>query len=367
MTINYNAKNERIKREYVDFLKEAKQQNDASIDAVVKAIARFEEYTNFKEFKKFHREQAIGFKKKLAEDTSELTGERLSKSTLFATCRHLKNFFQWLSMQTGYKAQIKYSDTDYFNLSAKDGRIARAKRPQRVPSIEEIMTVLQAMPAKSAVEKRNRALIAFTFLTGIRDAATASLKIKHIDFEENKVFQDAREVNTKASKTITTWFFPVDDEVRQIIWDWVCYLKQVLGFDEDSPLFPKSRSRLSKSGEAQAPVLIAEHWADAAPIRKVFKQAFECVDLPYANPHSFRNTLAKLGEQLCTTAESFKAWSQNLGHEGVLITFYSYGEVQPERQKEIIAQMHQPQMTKPGDANEFAKAVARELAKQGMV
>lgn len=368
MNITYNAKNERIKREYFDFLKEAKQQNDASIDAVAKAIVRFEEYTNFKEFKKFHREQAVGFKKRLAADISEATGEKLSKSTLFATCRHLKNFFQWLSMQVGYKSQVKYSDADYFNLSAKDGRIARAKRPQRVPSIEEIMTVIQAMPMSSGVEKRNRALIAFTLLTGIRDAATASLKIKHVDFEENKVFQDAREVNTKASKTITTWFFPVGDEVRQIVFDWVTYLKNAPGFEEGSPLFPKSQSCLSESGETTEPILIPEHWANATPIRKVFRQAFDAVELPYANPHSFRNTLAKLGEQRCFTAESFKAWSQNLGHEGVLTTLYSYGEVQPERQAEIIRELKEPNSSGGvAGADEIAKAVARELSRQGLV
>ena len=44
-----------------------------------------------------------------------------------------------------------------------------------------------------------------------------------------------------------------------------------------------------------------------------------------------------LGEKVCKGPEEFKAWSQNLGHEGVLTTFYSYGEVQQGRQAEIAA------------------------------
>ena len=40
----HNANNERIKRKYLTFLKQAKGQNEASIDAVAKAIARFESY-----------------------------------------------------------------------------------------------------------------------------------------------------------------------------------------------------------------------------------------------------------------------------------------------------------------------------------
>jgi integrase/recombinase XerD len=64
--------------------------------------------------------------------------------------------------------------------------------------------------------------------------------------------------------------------------------------------------------------------------------------LPYYNPHSFRNTLVRLGETECKTIEEFKAWSQNLGHEGVLTTLYSYGEVQDYRQAELLKKLREP-------------------------
>ncbi|GAW86470.1 hypothetical protein bplSymb_SCF02802P010 [Bathymodiolus platifrons methanotrophic gill symbiont] len=40
----------------------------------------------------------------------------------------------------------------------------------------------------------------------------------------------------------------------------------------------------------------------------------------------------------------FKAWSQNLGHEQVLTTLHSYGEVQQSRQGEIIQQLSTPRV-----------------------
>ena len=52
----HNAANERIKRTYLIFLKEAKRQNEASVDAVAKAISRFELYTKYRDFKAFHFE-----------------------------------------------------------------------------------------------------------------------------------------------------------------------------------------------------------------------------------------------------------------------------------------------------------------------
>jgi integrase len=51
--------------------------------------------------------------------------------------------------------------------------------------------------------------------------------------------------------------------------------------------------------------------------------------LPYFNPHSFRKTLAQLGQKTCRDIETMKAWSQNLGHEDLMTTFTSYGTLQP--------------------------------------
>jgi integrase len=83
-------------------------------------------------------------------------------------------------------------------------------------------------------------------------------------------------------------------------------------------------------------------WSTASPIRKVFKEAFEHAGVPYFNPHSLRHLLVRHGQELCKTPEEFKAWSQNLGHEGVLTTFYSYGEVQEHRQADIFKQFKDP-------------------------
>jgi integrase/recombinase XerD len=78
------------------------------------------------------------------------------------------------------------------------------------------------------------------------------------------------------------------------------------------------------------------------PIRTIFKAAFASAGLPYFNPHSFRKTLALLGGQLCQSPEEYKAWSQNLGHDHVLTTFSSYGDVSSHRQAEIIRAFSEP-------------------------
>ncbi|ASI92522.1 tyrosine-type recombinase/integrase [Vibrio mediterranei] len=347
-----NSNNVRAIRCYCEFLKEAKRQSDVSVDGVTKAINRFEEYTKYKDFKQFHRQQAVGFKKYLTEQKNAVTDKPLSKATIHTTLRHLKAFFQWLALRSGYRSRLTYSDTEYFNLSEKDARIANAPRKKSVPTVEQITQVLTAMPCMTHIEKRDRALVACTLLTGARDRALASLKLKHICIAEQSLYQDAREVKTKFSKTFTTYFFPVGELPLQILTEWVSYLEHELSFGADDPLFPKTKVKNSPSHKFETMGLTNEHWTTAGPIRRIFKQAFKAAELPYYNPHSFRNTLVRLGEKLCSNAEEFKAWSQNLGHEGVLTTFYSYGEVADYRQAELLKKLAKSSTDTPSDMKE---------------
>ena len=332
----HNAKNERIKRAYFIYLREARRRDEASVDGVAKALSRFEEVTGHRDFAAFHREQAVAFKRRLDGQLNTRTGERLSRATVHSTLSALRAFFIWLADQPGYKRKVNYSDADYFNLSEKDVRIAKSVREKAAPTLEQVHHVLSLMPTAADLELRDRALIATTILTGARDGALASLKLKHIDLAKRVLIQDPREVNTKFAKTISTWFFPVGGEARAIVEEWVTHLRTRLQWGDADPLFPATLMVLGGGGGFAREGLKRAHWTTADPIRRVFRQAFEAAGLPYFQPHSFRRTIALLGERTCRTPEQFKAWSQNLGHEDVLTTFTSYGAVSPHRQAELI-------------------------------
>jgi integrase len=360
----HNPDKERIKRKYFTFLKEAKRHCEQTVDATAKAIDRFEVYTRYRDFKAFHFEQAVAFKRHLGEQHALRSGDKLSKATLYSTLTHLKRFFQWLAWQPGYKTRVQYSDAEYFNLSDKDTRVATAQREQKAPTLEQVMHVIHMMPTSTEIERRNRALIAFTILTGARDRAIASMKLKHVDLARNSVNQDAREVNTKFSKTFTTFFFPVGNEIRAIATEWISYLREQKLWGNDDPLFPATRIVLGASRQFEASGLAREHWNSASPLRVIFRKAFAKAGLPYFHPHTFRNTLVQLGENVCKTPEQFKAWSQNLGHEKVLTTFNSYGEVSCERQGEIMRLVATPQPQ--ADADDIAEALFKRLRGCGL-
>jgi len=332
----HNATNERIKREYFVYLREAKGLSEDSIDQVAKAISRFEAYTHCRDFREFHIAQAKAFKQYLLTQKGQRTGKPLSRATIYSTLTALKTFFVWLAGRPGYKSRIGYADTEYFNMPLKDARIAKTAREPQVPTLEQIRHVLQSMPAQTEIERRDRALIAFAILTGARDGAIASMKLKHIDLTQSLVEQDAREVRTKASKSFSTFFFPVGEDIRQIVVEWVSFLRTDKLFGFDDPLFPVTLIRVGDDGQFCAVGLDRRHWSNAGAIRKIFKTAFLAAELPYFHPHSFRKTLAQLGQKSCSTIEAMKAWSQNLGHEELMTTFASYGTLSRTQQAEIM-------------------------------
>jgi site-specific recombinase XerD len=332
----HNAANTRIKREYFHYLKEARRRNEASIDQVARALDLFDEATGHKDFKRFHREQAVAFKRRLANEKNARTGKPLSRATVHSTLSALREFFIWLAGQPGYKSRIAYCDADYFNLSEKDVRIAKATREKPVPTVEQIESVLAEMPTGSAIERRDRALIAFAAMTGARVNALASFQLGHVNLAEAYVEQDARVVRTKYAKTFRTYFMPVIPGAEAIVTDWIAELRTQHLWGEADPLFPATAMGVGENGGFQPQGLAREGWKSTQPIREIFRRAFAAAGLPYFNPHSLRQMLVRHAMQLDLTPAEMKAWSQNLGHEDVLTTLTSYGRVPVHQQGELI-------------------------------
>lgn len=334
----HHPKNERIKHDYLGWLREADGLSDASVNQAAAALAEFERSTRHKDFALFHREQAMAFKRQLQDHRNAETGKPLATATIHARLMAVKKFFKFLIGRSGYRRMIA-SDFEYFNLTAGEARIATAPRAasRPVPSLAMIRRVIEQMPEGTDIEKRDRALIAFAIVSGARDNAIASFRLKHVDAAGRTVVHEPREgVRTKFSKSYQTAFFPVGDDLFAIVAAWTAHLRERLLFSPGDPLFPATAMGLDAAGSFAPMGLERRFWSNAEPIRRVFRQAFTAAGLPYHNPHSFRSTLGALGQTLCRTPEELKAWSQNLGHEDVLTTLTSYGAVPAHRQADIL-------------------------------
>lgn len=335
MARKVNEENERIKRAYFIWMREAKRRDGTTVQKAAEAILRFEASIGYKSFKRFHIEQPRAFKAKLAENRSPTTGKPLSQATVSSILRTNKAFFQWLAGQPRYKSRISYSDAEYFNQNAKDARAAHAKRETRYPTLAQCRHAFDHLPDGTDIERRNKALFAFLMITGARDGAIASCRLKHIDLVECSVFQDAREVRTKGAKTFTTYFLPVDQVYRDCFERWIEYLREEKLFGHDDALFPPPEMGRVQGGFAVVG-LKREPYAGAGALRDAIKAAFTASDLQAFAPHSFRKTLVKWADAYYPTREAFKAFAQNIGHESVVTTVSAYMMVSQERQAELI-------------------------------
>ncbi|MEM1360409.1 MAG: hypothetical protein AAGF94_01680 [Pseudomonadota bacterium] len=138
-----NEENERIKRAYLIFLREAKGQDESSLDKVAAALLDFETAISFRSFKAFHREWATKFKTHLTKRKNMRTGKPLGVTTRDATLRLVKAFIEWLSTQPGYKSRISYAD-------ARPTSITMPAKPARriSPDLRNILRWLNArMPS----------------------------------------------------------------------------------------------------------------------------------------------------------------------------------------------------------------------------
>ena len=336
-TIKTNARNDRVKRDYLIYLSHARKRSPATVDQTRQAIDRLEAYTGFKDFGTFCKDQALGFKAALLASKGARSGKRISTATAHHILQAIKEFLAWLQTQPGYRRRINVTEIAYLNLTTKEEREAHVARPKSYPTIAQYKAALFALPGTTEIEHRDRAVMALILLTGMRDAAVASLRLKHISMARRHVFQDPREVHTKFSKAIETFFFPVGEDVEGVLRDWVAYLTEMKLFGPNDPVFPKSSVGLTAGKGFEVKGLSREPWANATPIRDIFRRAFTSIELPYFKPHSVRDTLTQLAYQRQLTPEQLKVWSQNLGHESVLTTLGSYGRVSSERQGEVIA------------------------------
>ena len=58
--------------------------------------------------------------------------------------------------------------------------------------------------------------------------------------------------------------------------------------------------------------------------------------MPAFTPHRFRDMIVSEMYARKLTIAEFKAWSQNLGHEGAMTTLTSYGKLSIEEQGELV-------------------------------
>lgn len=293
---NHTSDNLRIKRKHLLWLKDAKGLSQSSIDKAAASIAIYDRWLKGKDYRAFHSERARAFKRHLQSLRNERTGAPLSAATINGLLRDVMKFFDWMADQPGYKSRISRADIAYLTPDRKSEQARRSTLWKPHPSPVQVSHLLSVMPVETVVQRRDRALIAFLFLTGSREGAAITVRLRHVDLANKCVQFDGRSVDTKFGKSFTTSFFPFGDDVERILRDWITELRQDHLFSDTDPLFPKTRVTLGPLRHFQAVGIAREPWAGPSSAARIFKQAFVDAGLPPFSPHRVRDTIAELAK-----------------------------------------------------------------------
>ncbi len=326
-----NPQNDILRLAYFDYLRGARGSDDKTVDAAMRYIIEFEEFNEFRDFASLTVDQARGFKQHVMSRPSQSGQGRLKPSTIIHILQAVKGLFQWLANTK--KLKVSLEAIEYFEPPPKIAMAARSAPGRPVPTPEEIRMMLAALPSETMLQRRDRALTAFIYLTGIRVGALISIRCKHVDPVARRLNQDAAEVKTKLGKSMLTSWFPVGPDIDKIVIDWI-EERRAIGVEADDPLFPRSPAAIpTTTGGDRA----SAFWTTAGPVRAIFRQACESAGLQQFNPHSFRKTLMQLGIRICLTFEELQAWSQNLGHEAIDTSLWHYGKLD-DAQRDVLIQ-----------------------------
>ena len=301
-----------------------------TVRAHLRSIRMLEVHLGGKAFDKVTPTDAAAFRDhlvKLGQTPKEDGG--LSNSTIRHHASQVRQFFDWLRIQDGYK---RLSQNILLNLE-----LPKAVRAKTLPredrdylTIEEAEEMLAKMPGSTIAERRDRAIIACAYTCGLRAAALTTLRLKHIDMQKKEMLQDATEMRAKNGKSFRSFFFPRTEAFQQVLGDWLTELAD-LGFAEDDAVFP-SLGDLTQRAPSAAPVSAMQSSAAAG---KAFKVATALIDR-CCTPHSARDTLVYLGNELTSSRKEERAFSLNLGHARPQVKETYYAKMTDEQRRSTI-------------------------------
>lgn len=296
-----------------------------TVDAHLAATRDFEAFTGQKPFKKVTRVDVISWREALVAEKD------LSRSTIAHRASHVSAFFFWLSGQEGYKGLTALSG--YFDLPKKFHQ-TKVPKPRAYPTMDEATQMLDGMPERTLKDRRDRAIFACAFVCGFRADALISMRLKHVDAKGRKMHHNGAELRAKNGKSFVANWFPRTEAFQAALLAWLDEV-QALGLGPDDALFPEI-AHLDAGGPLACTSRAAiEPMQSSAAVTEAFRAASKVLGKRYS-PHSARDSVINLGDEICRTIEEEKAWSQNMGHSSESVTRRFYAKVDRARQDEIF-------------------------------
>lgn len=318
-----NAQNLKIQEEYKKFLRYTRQLklNSDTINSKMVSIRKYDELFKYADYKEFNTEKAITFHNYLINSDLDL-------STVFKHLYNMKEFFHWYFAK--HKVSKKHLEEALSALepSEEEKRLSRRLNYVEYPTMEEYEKIIN-FEEKNLTDKRDKAIIAFLFISLARIGAVSTATIEAIDIKKMIFKQDPLEsIKTKRSKHIITKLLKFDEKYYQIFKDWYNFLV-ANNFSGKDPLFPEIKNDL----------LTKKFFGKEIDYNRMLEKRCIAAKTPEYTPHAFRH----FGIYQCfgkiTNGFQLKALSQNVGHEDVRTILEQYGNMPVNKYTQVLEKM----------------------------
>jgi len=265
----------------------------------------------------------------------------LAHSTIKATCSVAQSFFRWATRK--FSRRYRHVTIDWIEtLRSPTAVVATAITEHELFTIDHVRKVI-ALPAATLTEQRNRAAVAFLFLSGARLGAFVSLPIHAIDLEKHTVKQSPTiGVRTKNGKSAITYLLDIPD-LLMVVARWDALVRREL---PSNALWCATLARDGMSFTGKARVGKGR----GAAVRKGIKELCRRAGITYRSPHKLRHGHAVYAIKRAQDMADLKAISQNLMHRNLTTTEGIYGGLpSDDLGNRIGSLMHQGQSVSSAD------------------
>lgn len=248
-------------------------------------------------------------------------------------------FFTWAKNHLpGYK---RIPDSWIETLKLRRSKSQQSKLTTRtIWTIEDIRQILSTPNPRddSLRYSRDKAALAFLFLSGMRAGAFVTLPLSCVDVSRRRIKQlPEMGVHTKNSKAAVTPLIPIPD-LLEVVNDWDSFLRSE-GADDRAAWYVHlgyngltiNKNDLVQPGENY-------HGRYSALVQGI-RRLCELADVPYRSPHKIRHGFGVYGVKHAGNMAQLKAISQAMMHSNVGITDGIYGRLPDDDAFDQITEM----------------------------
>jgi len=248
----------------------------------------------------------------------------------------VRQFYSWSRIAIPEYRNISELWLETFRLRKSRG-IQSVLSSRNIWTVEDVIRVINA-PTPIQSEKRfmrDKAALAFLFLSGMRIGAFVTMPIKCVDIDRRRVMQLPEEgVHTKNTKAAITFLLPVP-ELLEVVKDWDKYVNGIMS-DKRVAWYPS----MTVTADGFKPDDVITQGQKYTGKRQAFCRGLvelcDIAGVSYKSPHKLRHGHGVYGVKHARNMAELKAVSQNLMHANVGITDGIYGRLPEEDISEII-------------------------------